>query len=102
MPGTVELFKSDGTAGGTVQLTFGTRLSDFNHLTSFNGKLFFAASDTTLGYTALWTSDGTVAGTAPFLAVRRRRGLGYYDATSQAVAGNKLYFAGLRFVQPPI
>jgi ELWxxDGT repeat protein len=88
--GNDELFKSDGTAGGTVQLTSGTRLSFFNNLISLNGKLFFEASDSTLGYNALWTSDGTVAGTVPFLAADNN--VEVYASTFPVIAGSKFYF----------
>jgi ELWxxDGT repeat protein len=84
------LFKSDGTAAGTVQLTFGTRLTGFGNFLFFNGKLFFDAYDTTLGNGDLWTSDGTVAGTVPFLAAGNNVGL--YAQTLPVIAGNKFYF----------
>ncbi len=88
--GDTELFKSDGTAGGTVQLTFGTRLSNFNFAVAFNGKLFFGVFDSTLSYTDLWTSDGTVAGTVPFLAGGNNVPLD--PSSPKAIIGNKLYF----------
>jgi len=57
------LFKSDGTAGGTVQVrTAATVPNSAANLKVINGKLFFSASDTTNG-TELWKSDGTSAGT---------------------------------------
>jgi len=60
----VELWRSDGTAGGTVMvkdigLGFG---SEPGNLTDLNGTLFFAATDATAGR-ELWKSDGTAAGT---------------------------------------
>ena len=62
-----ELWKSDGTAGGTVMV----REIDFrdfpqsapSFLTNVNGELVFTASET--GGSELWTSDGTEAGTRP-------------------------------------
>src|SRR5438552_17863011 len=53
------LWKSDGTAAGTVLLKGGT--IPFN-LTNVNGTVFFTASDPATG-NELWKSDGTVAGT---------------------------------------
>jgi ELWxxDGT repeat protein len=64
-----ELWKSDGTAGGTVMvkdIISGTGSSGLTGLTNINGTLYFAASDgTTTGLhgTELWKSDGTDAGT---------------------------------------
>jgi ELWxxDGT repeat protein len=89
----VELYKSDGTAAGTTQLTFGDRLSSYVSLTSFNGKLWFEAVDSVLGYRAMYTSDGTVAGTALFEAGGDALDVAYADAnTSTGVVGSKYYF----------
>ena len=60
-----ELWKSDGTAAGTVlvkDISPGSAGSIPNNLTNVNGTLFFAADDGTNG-TELWKSDGTAAGT---------------------------------------
>lgn len=57
-----QLWRSDGTAGGTIELT---NLGDPSNnpwlslFTGWNGALYFKHS-----YTELWKSDGTVAGTA--------------------------------------
>ncbi len=78
--GRQELFKSDGTAGGTVLVkdinanfvtgsAGPTRPSDPQNLTNINGTLFFTADDQGVGSSAesvnreLWVSDGTEAGT---------------------------------------
>jgi ELWxxDGT repeat protein len=61
----VELWKSDGTAAGTVlvkDINPGAGDSDPNWLTNVNGRLFFRADDGTNG-SELWQSDGTAAGT---------------------------------------
>ena len=60
-----ELWKSDGTAAGTVMVADinPTSGSSFpGDLTNVNGELFFSANDGTHGY-ELWKSDGTAAGT---------------------------------------
>ena len=61
-----ELWKSDGTAAGTVlvkDITPGSRRGSCpSDLTNVNGTLFFAANDGTSGR-ELWKSDGTAAGT---------------------------------------
>jgi ELWxxDGT repeat protein len=65
-----ELWKSDGTTAGTVQVkdidpgsgsAFGGYYGGGN-LTNVNGKLFFSANDGTHG-TEFWKSNGTAAGT---------------------------------------
>jgi ELWxxDGT repeat protein len=64
----LELWKSDGTAAGTVlvkdinssMVWFGAAVPKF--LTNVNGTLFFSANDGVHGV-ELWTSDGTAAGT---------------------------------------
>jgi ELWxxDGT repeat protein len=60
-----ELWKSDGTAAGTVlvkDINPGSAASSPSSLTNLNGTLFFSANDGTTGQ-ELWKSDGTAAGT---------------------------------------
>ncbi len=60
-----ELWKSDGTAAGTVlvrNIRTGSAGSNPGYLTNSGGTLYFAANDGTTG-TELWKSDGTAAGT---------------------------------------
>src|SRR5438552_729273 len=60
-----ELWKSDGTAAGTVLVKDINPGSDWSfsvELTDVKGTLFFAATDPTHGW-GLWKSDGTVEGT---------------------------------------
>ena len=71
-----ELWRSDGTAGGTVMLkdinpgagsglSFSSKLVTFalvRNMISFNGALYFQANDGVNG-AELWKSDGTTAGT---------------------------------------
>jgi ELWxxDGT repeat protein len=68
-PGNIELWKTDGTPGGTVRVKDirpGTDGSAPRGLTSFDGRLYFAANDGAAG-TELWSTDGTEAGTSPVL-----------------------------------
>ncbi|GIH03411.1 hypothetical protein Rhe02_14780 [Rhizocola hellebori] len=55
------LWKSDGTAAGTV-LVADLAMQSPAYLTNVNGTLYFQASDGVHGY-ELWKSDGTTAGT---------------------------------------
>jgi ELWxxDGT repeat protein len=61
----VELWRSDGTAGGTYMVSDiapGPSGSNPEHLTAINGLVFFAANDGVNG-TELWCSDGSPEGT---------------------------------------
>src|SRR5439155_16174692 len=63
--GNVELWKSDGTAAGTVMVKdifAGTQSSSPSNLVNVNGTLYFTANNGTNGI-ELWKSDGTTAGT---------------------------------------
>ncbi len=60
-----ELWRTDGTASGTIRLTSLVGSSAATQITAMadvNGILFFAAEDTVFG-SELYKSDGTVAGT---------------------------------------
>jgi ELWxxDGT repeat protein len=60
-----ELWKSDGTEGGTVMVKdiySGSSSSSPDEITNINGTLFFEANDGTNG-NELWESDGTEVGT---------------------------------------
>jgi trimeric autotransporter adhesin len=61
----IELWKTDGTAIGTVlvkDIAPGSGSSSIANLTNVGGTLFFTANDGTNGV-ELWKSDGTTAGT---------------------------------------
>jgi ELWxxDGT repeat protein len=58
------LWKSDGTPGGTVEVTTATDSIYYAYeLTDVGGKLYFSAYDQNLQQYQLWTSDGTPNGT---------------------------------------
>jgi len=67
-----KLWKSDGTADGTVLVKdFSVAIghNPLQFLTNLNGTLYFTAYDSTNG-TQLWKSNGTVAGTGPLKLIR--------------------------------
>ena len=77
-----ELWRSDGTPGGTwevADLEPGPGSSDPGYLTSFQGRVWFAARG------GLWRSDGTAAGTVLIREVQ---------ATSLHAVGPRLVFFG--------
>ncbi len=93
-----ELWKSDGTADGTVMVKdiytgsspyyyYGYNYGDFpnasqpSQLTAVNGQLFFAATDETHG-TELWTSDGTSDGTVMVKDIQPGDGDSLYGGNS--------------------
>jgi ELWxxDGT repeat protein len=93
----VELWKTDGTPGGTQlvkDIRPGPESSNPRSLTSFNGKLYFRASD---GFTSddtngeeLWVSDGTEGGTGRVTDIAAGTQSALPDHLF--VANNKLYF----------
>ena len=61
----IELWKSDGTAAGTVlvkDISSGANSGDPSSIINVAGTLYFQADDGTTGF-ELWKSDGTAAGT---------------------------------------
>jgi ELWxxDGT repeat protein len=89
-----ELWKSDGTATGTVMVKDifpGLQASFPQLLTVMNGFVYFRANNGALGV-ELWRSDGTAAGTTMIKDIFP----GFKtssDPTSLTVFGNTLYFA---------
>ncbi len=63
-PGSIELWRTDGTAAGTVRLLpeGEAQLSPYVGLAALGNQVFFAASDGIHG-DELWKTDGTAAGT---------------------------------------
>jgi ELWxxDGT repeat protein len=102
-----ELWTSDGTTAGTnmvLDLYPGsTTISDPPNsipnssspagLTSYQGKVYFIATDSTNGR-ELWSSDGTAVGTVLVQNVMPGQGGGLAGATGITVIGNSLYFSG--------
>jgi len=82
-----ELFRTNLTTGETslvTDLRSGAASSNPSNLVNFNGQLFFRANDGS-GF-ALWTTDGTPAGT-------QRVGTGFTQPNNLTVVGTTLYFS---------
>ncbi|MFK7736960.1 MAG: hypothetical protein AB8B50_13070, partial [Pirellulaceae bacterium] len=89
--GDYELWKTDGTVGGTV-IVKNDLFSSPQQLTGTNTALFFTYYDFGLG-NELWTSNGTSAGT--FLLKDITQDNGYTtssDPEALVAVGNKLFF----------
>ncbi len=87
-----ELWKSDGTAAGTVlvkDIRPGLSTSYPGNLTAVGNTLFFTADDGVNG-TELWKSDGTAAGTV--LVKDIRPGYSGFGPRYLTVVGNTLFF----------
>lgn len=99
-----ELWKSDGTAVGTVlvrDIYAGPNQSSNPYaLTAFAGRLFFSAHDPLSGGAGLWASDGTAAGTrrvtdlhpGAFPESAYSSEAGFLDTRTLVVAGRRAYF----------
>ena len=87
-----QLWRSDGTAAGTVMLTdinsAGGGMSPTN-LTNVNGKLFFTANDGTDG-SQVWASDGTSAGTTMISSLKPTTGSA--NPSQLTAVGSTLFF----------
>jgi ELWxxDGT repeat protein len=90
----VELWKTDGTAAGTVlvkDIIPGSNSSSPRRLTDVGGKLFFVASND-LGEPQLWRSDGTTRGTTPVVALAPGDGVEANVVEKLVGVGNNAYF----------
>lgn len=88
-----ELWKSDGTAAGTVlvkDITSGAAGTSFSRLTVLGGKIYFAAYSSTAG-TELWQSDGTNAGTIVLKDINS--GINSSAPQNLTVCGSYIYFS---------
>jgi ELWxxDGT repeat protein len=91
-PGGNELWKSDGTAIGTVQvknIAPGSGNSNPNYLVALGGILYFSASDSVNG-NELWKSDGTSPGTVMVKDIRT--GAVSSNPQELVVAGSLVFF----------
>jgi ELWxxDGT repeat protein len=91
----LELWKSDGTAGGTVRvadLRAGASGSSPSGLTAVGSTLYFVADDGTRG-AELWKSDGTAAGTV--LVAELTPGATGSVVREPIAVGSNLFFAAL-------
>ncbi|HEY9046739.1 MAG TPA: ELWxxDGT repeat protein [Ohtaekwangia sp.] len=87
-----ELWKTDGTTGGTVlvlDINMGSVSSSITKLKNANGILYFSADDGSHGV-ELWTSDGTGAGTTMITDINTGTGHSYPD--NMFVLNGFLYF----------
>jgi ELWxxDGT repeat protein len=87
-----ELWKTDGTKGGTLLV------KDINPLTSsnpyslfiFKGEIYFSANDGVLGH-ELWKTDGTESGTVMVKNIHKSFGQGS-NPSNFTIFNNELYF----------
>ncbi len=85
-----ELWKSDGTAAGTVlvrDIVPNTSTSAPGALIDVNGTLFFAVNDSVHGR-ELWKSDGTAAGTVLVRDINPGSADGFRQRSLAAINGN--------------
>jgi ELWxxDGT repeat protein len=90
-----ELWKSDGTATGTVRvkdINAGAADSKPRNLVVANNKLFFTAETAAEGR-ELWATDGTEAGTKIVKNILSGTGSGIREETKLVVYNNQVYFS---------
>lgn len=87
-----QLWKTDGTANGTVRVKSDNSIKYPKDLFEYNGNLYFSATDSDIIDRELFKSDGTDAGTILVKNIR----VGNYKGSAPnkfTVANNLLYFA---------
>ena len=90
-----ELWKTDGTAAGTVlikDIRPGSSSSSISNMRQMGSFVYFTANDGTNGG-ALWRTDGTTAGTTMVKDLNASTSSSS-NITELTVVGNKLYFQG--------
>jgi ELWxxDGT repeat protein len=90
-----ELWKSDGTAEGTVlvkDIIPGPTGSQYRHFEAVGDTLYFQAISPTTGVPELWKSDGTEAGT---MVVRFHDAGGPWSPYNLTNVDGKLFFIGM-------
>jgi ELWxxDGT repeat protein len=96
-----ELWKSDGTAAGTVLVKdiypgANSALTNSEHFNVANGVLFFGATDGTTagaGGRELWKTDGSTAGTVRVKDINPGTGSSIFGEFQGVTANSLLYFA---------
>jgi ELWxxDGT repeat protein len=86
-----QLWKTDGTANGTVRVKSDNSIKYPEDLFEYNGNLYFSATDSDIIDRELFKSDGTDAGTILVKNIR----VGNYQGSAPrkfTVANNVLYF----------
>ncbi len=83
----MSLWKSDGTAAGTVPFHQIAEPTNLMRLFEMGGKLYFGLDPGDAGPEVLWTSDLTAEGTRPVAP------LGKLDFVAAAVAGGRFFFS---------
>jgi ELWxxDGT repeat protein len=89
----VELWKTDGTGGGTVMIkniNAGANSSNAENFAALGTEVFFSATDATNG-TELWKTDGTTGGTV--LVQDIESGPGSSSPNQFVAFQNKIFFA---------
>ncbi|SFN64274.1 Por secretion system C-terminal sorting domain-containing protein [Bizionia echini] len=67
--GPFSLWKTDGTASGTVKILEPTFTAGLNYMKAYNGKIYFSAGSSPGANYELYVTDGTAAGTGLFLEI---------------------------------